>query len=269
MEGRAGPCRAIPQAPIAPCARGIIPRRARKQRAAEPNPRAGSRNVRPRRCRNSRRRGGAPASAAGSAGEERVGRRPDPAHAVVAGLAERDRAHRRHLRGDRRDLLYRPAGRGIAGRDGAGVSYRDPDHDHVRRGHGRRRGVGDRPRARRRRCRPRLDAGRACAADRPLLRADLHAGHADLRPRAAGIARRPRQCADAGGRLYADILRRRGHPVADEHHGRHFARHRQHEAAVADDALVRRLPDHSRRHARAWAWARSRNSACAASPPVR
>ena len=74
---------------------------------------------------------------------------------------------------------------------------------------------------------------------------------------------------DAGGRLYADILRRRDHPVADEHHGRHSARHRQHEAAVADDAVVRRLPDHSRRHARSGPRARSRNSACAASPPVR
>ena len=62
-------------------------------------------------------------------------------------------------------------------------------------------GAGDR--------RTRFDAGRACAADRPLLRPDLHAGHADLRPRAAGIARRPRQRAGAGGRLYADILRRR------------------------------------------------------------
>ena len=225
------------------------PRHARKQRAAATNPRAGSRNVRPRRCRNSCRREGAPASAAAGAGEERAGRRPDPAHAVVAGLAERDRADRRHLRGDRRDLLYRPAGRGIARRDGAGVSYRDPDHDHVGRRHGRRRGVGDCACARRRRCRPRLDAGCACAADRLLLRAGLHAGHADFRPRAAGIARRPRQCAGAGGRLYADIFRRCDHPVADEHHGGHFARHRQHEAAVADDALVRRLPDHSRRHA--------------------
>ena len=34
--------------------------------------------------------------------------------------------------------------------------------------------------------------------------------HADLRPDAAGIARRPRQRAGAGDRLYADIFRRRG-----------------------------------------------------------
>ncbi len=40
--------------------------------------------------------------------------------------------------------------------------------------------------------------------------------------------------------LYADLLRRRRGAVADEHDGRHFARHRQHEAAVALDALVRR-----------------------------
>ena len=117
-----------------------------------------------------------------AAGAECAGRRPDPAHAAVAGLAERDRAQRRHLRGDRRDLLYRPARRRIAGGDGAGVSVRDPDHDDVGRRDGRRRGVGDRARARRRRHRPRLDAGRARAADRHLLRADLHAGHADLRP---------------------------------------------------------------------------------------
>ena len=150
MEGRGPP--AIPQAPIAPFARGITPHHARKQpRRGYPGPRAGSRNVRYRRCRNSRRRGRAPASAAGSAGEERAARRPDPAHAAVAGLAERDRADRRHLRRDRRDLLYRPLGRGIAGRDGAGVSDRDPDHDHVGRRHGRRRGVGDRACARRRR----------------------------------------------------------------------------------------------------------------------
>ena len=250
---RARPCRAIRQAPLAPGARGITRGRARKQRAAERNPRAGSRNVRPRRCRNSRRRGRASASAAAAAGQERVGRRPHPAHAAVARLAERHRAHRRHLRGHRRDLLYRPARRRITRRDGAGVSDRDPDHDHVRRRHGRRRGVRDCARARRRRYRPRLDAGGACAADRPLLRAGVHAGHADLRPRASGVARRPRQRAGAGGRLYADILRRCDHPVADEHHGGDPARHRQHEAAVADDALVRRLPDHSRRHARSGA----------------
>ncbi len=54
-------------------------------------------------------------------------------------------------------------GRGIAGRDGAGVSDRDPDHDHVGRRHGRRRGVGDCACARRRRYRARFDAGGACA----------------------------------------------------------------------------------------------------------
>ena len=34
----------------------------------------------------------------------------------------------------------------IAGRDGAGVPDRDPDHDHVRRRHGRWRGLRHRPR---------------------------------------------------------------------------------------------------------------------------
>ena len=97
----------------------------------------------------------------------------------------------------------------------------------------------------------------------------VHAGHADLRPDAAGIARRPRQRAGAGDRLYADLFRRRGGALADEHHGRHFARHRQHEAAVAADAVVRRLPDHSRRHARPRPRADPVNSACAASPPAR
>ena len=67
----------------------------------------------------------------------------------------------------------------------------------------------------------------------------------------------------------ADIFRRRRAALADEHHGGHPARHRQHEAAVADDASLRRLPDHSRRHARPRARADPANSACAASPPVR
>ena len=96
-----------------------------------------------------------------------------------------------------------------------------------------------------------------CAADRRLLRSRLHAGHADLRPKTARSARRPRQCAGAGDCLHADILRRRRHSLADEHHGRHFARHRQHEAAVVADAVIRRLPDHSGRHARPRARANS------------
>ena len=182
--------------------------------------------------------------------EKRAARRPDPADAAVARLAQRVRVQRQHLRGHRRDLLYRPARRRVAGGDGAGVSLRDPDHDDVGWRDGRRRGFRDRARARRRRCRARLDAGLACAADRHLLRADLHARHADLRAATAGTARRPRQRAGAGDRLYADLLRRRGGAVADEHDGRRAARHRQHEAAVDDDALFRDLPDHSRRHAR-------------------
>ena len=144
---------------------------ARKRPARQPDragarTRRGRRNVRYRCRRNSRRRRRTPASAARSAGEERAGRWADPAHAVVAGMAERDRALSRHLRGDRGDLLYRPARRRVAGGDGAGVPVRDPDHDDVGRRDGRRRGVGDRACARRRRHRPRLDAGGACAADR-------------------------------------------------------------------------------------------------------
>ncbi len=165
-------------------------------------------------------------------------------------MAERGRAQRRHLRGDRRDLLYRPARRGVAGGDGAGVSVRDPDHDHVGWRDGRRRGVGDRTRARRRRRRPRLDACRACAADRHLFRADVHARHADLRSAAAGIAGRPRQRAGLRHRLCADLFRRRRGALADEYDGGNSARHRQHEAAVADDSFFRGLSDHSRRHAR-------------------
>ena len=89
-------------------------------------------------------------------------------------------------------------------------------------------------------------------ADRHLPRADVHAGHADLRTRAAGAARRPRQCAGLRHRLCADLFRRRGGAVADEHVRGNPARHRQHEAAVAADAVFRHLPDHSRRHARPW-----------------
>ena len=66
----------------------------------------------------------------------------------------------------------------------------------------------------------------------------------------AGVAGRPRQCAGAGRRLHANLLRRRRGALADEHHGGSFARHRQHEAAVADDAFFRRLPDRSGRHSR-------------------
>ena len=55
--------------------------------------------------------------------------------------------------------------------------------------------------------------------------------------------------------LFADLFRRRGSALADEHHGRHPARHRQHEIAVTADSLLRGLPDHFRRHARARPWA--------------
>ena len=82
------------------------------------------------------------------------------------------------------------------------------------------------------------------------LRPGVHAGHADLRSDAAGTARRPRQRAGLCDRLCADLLRRRGGALADEHVRGNSARHRQHEAAVAADAVVRHLPDHSRRHAR-------------------
>ena len=251
------------------CRIGARKRPARQVDRAAARVTRGRRNVRHRCRRNSRRRRRTPASAAGSAGEERAGRRADPAHAVVAGLAERDRALGRHLRGDRGDLLYRPARRRVAGGDGAGVSVRDPDHDHVGRRDGRRRGVGDRARDRRRRYRPRLDAGGARAADRHLPRTGVHAGHADLRTHAAGTARRPRQRAGLCHRLCADLFRRRGGALADEHVGGNSARHRQHEAAVAADAVVRRLPDHSRRHARPRPRADPVTSACAASPPAR
>src|SRR3979490_66915 len=88
-------------------------------------------------------------------------------------------------------------------------------------------------RAGRRRQGSRLDAGHACAADRPLLRVDLHAGHADLRLQTSGIAGRPRQRAGAGNRLHADLLWRRRAALADADHGGNSARHRQYEAAVA------------------------------------
>ena len=109
-------------------------------------------------------------------------------------------------------------------------------------------GAGDR--------RARLDACGACAADRLLLRAGLHAGHADLRPAPARIARRPRQRAGAGDRAISQIFFGGAVlPWLMNTHGRDSARHRQHEVAVAADSLLRRLPDHSGRHARARPWA--------------
>ena len=54
------------------------------------------------------------------------------------------------------------------------------------------------------------------------LRAGVHAGDAAVRTGAAAIARRPRQRAGAGDRLYPDIFRRRGHPLADEYAWREF-----------------------------------------------
>ena len=119
---------------------------------------------------------------------------------AAAGLAQRHRAFRRHLRGDRRDLLYRPARRRIAGRDGAAVSLRDPDHDDVRRRDGRRRGVVDCARARRRRYRARLGAGEPRAPDRPRFWARLRGRHGNLWAETAGIARRPRPGAGQRGR---------------------------------------------------------------------
>ena len=206
--------------------------------------------ARHRRPRDTRRRRGTSASATSAVGEECAGRRSDPAHAVVAGLAQRHRAQRGHLRGDRGDLLYRPAWRGVAGGDGAGVSVRDPDHDDVGRRDGRRRRVSGCARTRCRRCRPRIDAGRARIADRRVLRIDVHAGHADFRTLAARIARRPWPRAGLRHRLRADFFRRRGGALADEFDGGNPAWHRQHEAAVADDAHLRHLSDHSRWHAR-------------------
>jgi len=80
----------------------------------------------------------------------------------------------------------------------------------------------------------------------------------------------PRQRTRAGDRLYPDIFRRRGDRMADEYAGRNLARHRQHEAAVADRAWVLRSARFILEAARsALASARCRNSACAASPPAR
>ena len=69
--------------------------------------------------------------------------------------------------------------------------------------------------------------------------------------------------------LYADLFRRRGAALADEHHGRDSARHRQHETAVADDSFA---PPSARSFSAARsvsASGRCRNSACAASRRVR
>ena len=176
----------------APDADGIGLDRARRYRGAADRSGPGRDNARHRRRRNTRRRTGASASAAVAASEKCAGRWAYSAHTVVAGMAERHRAQRRHLRRGRRDLLYRPARRRVAGGDGAGVSVRDPDHDDVGRRHGRRGGVGNRPRARRRRQGARERAGGACAVDQRLLRPDVHVCHAGFWTGAAGKARRPR-----------------------------------------------------------------------------
>src|SRR5712671_5824118 len=54
--------------------------------------------------------------------------------------------------------------------------------------------------------RARGDAGLARDADRPDLRAGVHDCDVAVRPGAAAIARRPRQRARAGDRLYPDIF---------------------------------------------------------------
>ena len=199
------------------------------------------------------------------AGAPCAGRRPDPADIAAPGVAECAGVFGRHLCGDRGDLLYRPAWRRVARGDGAGVSVRDADHDHVGRRDGRRRGVRDRACARRRRSRPRLDLGDSRDAERDRFRSRLHAGHADLRALSARGDGWTRQCAGAGGRLCADILRRRRAAVAAELVRRDPARHRQHEAAVGACSSIRRYARSCWAARSASGLDRSRNSACAVS----
>ena len=212
--------------------------------------RARSTNVRYRRRRNPCRRRRTPVAAAGAAGAARAGRRSYSADLAASGVAECASVLGRHLRGDRGDLLYRPARRRVARGDGAGVSLRDADHDHVGRRDGRRRGLRDRACARRRRSRARLDPGDARDAERDRLRSRLHVRHADLRAISARGDGRPRQCAGAGGRLCADLLRRRRAAMAVELVRRNLARHRQHEAAVGHVPQCRVVPDRAGRLAR-------------------
>ena len=98
----------------------------------------------------------------------------DPADAAEARAAQCDRHGRHHAGCGGRDLLYRPARHRAARRHRAGVSLRDADADDVGGRDGRRRFLRDQPRDRRRRSRPRGDAGAACRDDRRLRRNLLH-----------------------------------------------------------------------------------------------
>src|SRR4029079_8483170 len=100
-----------------------------------------------------------------------------------------------------------------------------------------------------------IDACRACATDRHLLRTDVHALHADLRPAASAKPGWARQRAGLRHRLCADFFRWRSAAMADEHVGWNFARHRQYETAIADDSFLGILPDNSRRYAWSRSWA--------------
>ena len=136
----------------------------------------------------------------------------------------------------------------IARGDGIGVPVRHGDDDDVRRRDGRRRRVGDRARARRRRYRTRSTLAAHALLIGLCFGLTFMLGMLIFGPKLLELL---------GGRgnvltrrwPIRRFLRRRRGAVADEHDVGHPARHRQHEAAVAADALLGHLPDHSRRHA--------------------
>ena len=170
------------------------------------------------------------------------------ADAAAAGLAQRRRHGRQHQRADRRDDLYRHSRHRAARRDRADVSADHPDDDDVRRRHGRRHGVGDCARARRRRQAARSDAGDPCLRDRHRHRRDVQRPAADLRRATPDMDGRPRRRAHRSAGVLADLFFRRRADLADEHAGGDPARHRQHGAAVGHHVHVGGVPDRAWRH---------------------
>jgi hypothetical protein len=122
------------------------------------------------------------------------------------------------------------------------------------------------PRDRRRRHRPRLDAGGARAADRHLPRADVMLGMLIFGPTLLNCSAAAATCWPMRSAMCRSSFGGAVVPLADEYRSRNSARHRQHEAAVAADAVFP-PPARSFWAARSASGSgRSRHSACAASP---
>ena len=198
-------------------------------------------NVRAWRCRNSgcRRRQAAAAAHSGR-GPPSAARWTDPSDLAEALGTQCRRVDGGYLRRDCRDELHRPSWCRAARRDGARVPARHSDDDNVRRRDGRRCRLRDCTRAWSRRRRAGVCACGSCVADRSLFRADLHDRHAGLRSASLCIAWRAGPCVERGDRLFADIFRRRGHPMASQHARGAFERNGQYEAALPRSSSIRR-----------------------------